>query len=183
MWVGDRVLLGISGLERGCPQLKKDQRYVLAMNSGRPLRTNRIYVDCWKKFNLKTLTFNVVFREKADRLANFIRKQCPSKAKRHSITSGLSAIVFSLHLCHNVDLYGFGLNEANRFEYHRDITQEKFLAGSTAHDWVTETRLLKYLTSNRDAVLKVMLDGFDPPNVRNRGASFDLPDVEDCVVK
>ena len=72
-----------------------------------------------------------------------------------------------------MDLYGFGLNEANRFEYHRDATLEQFLARRTAHDWVTETRLLKYLTSNRDTVSKLMLDGFDPPNVRNRGASFD----------
>ena len=182
---GDVMIFGNSALENGCPQLNKDQRYVLAMNKGpHSLRTNQFFVDCWKKYNLKTLTLNGVFREKADRLANFIRKQCPSKAKRHAITAGLSTIVFSLHLCYNVDLYGFGLNEANRFEYHRDITTEqKLLAGSTAHDWTTETRLLKYLTSSHDAVSKLMLDGFDPPNIRNCGSSFDLPGGKVCVVK
>ncbi|XP_065840019.1 type 2 lactosamine alpha-2,3-sialyltransferase-like [Oscarella lobularis] len=184
---GDVIIFGASALRPGCPQLKKDQRYILTTQSSDTLFKNKIYFqfyeDCWKKYNLKTFTLNGVFRQKAERLAAFVRKQCPSNAMRHSITSGLTAIVFTLHLCHNVDLYGFGLNEANQFEYHRNVTREQFLARPSRHDWPTETRLLKYLTSNRDAVSKLMLDGFDPPNVRNRGASFDLPGAKVCVVK
>ncbi|XP_065840024.1 uncharacterized protein [Oscarella lobularis] len=185
---GDVIIFGASAIRNGCPQLKKDQRYILAMS--KPFNAlskyksfYRFFVDCWKKYNLKTFSLNGVFRRKAEQLATFARNQCPSNATGHSITAGLSAIAFTLHLCRNVDLYGFGLNEANRFEYHRNVTGEQFLAGTTGHDWVTETRLLKYLTSNRDAVSKLMLDGFDPPNVRNRGASFDLPGAKVCVVK
>ena len=184
---GDVIIFGASALRPGCPQLKKGQRYILTTQSSNSLFKNKIYFqfykDCWKKYNLKTFTLNSVFRRKAELLANFVRKQCPSNATGHSITAGLSAIAFTLHLCHNVDLYGFGLNEANRFEYHRNVTLEQFLAGTTGHDWVTETRLLKYLTSNRDAVSKLMLDGFDPPNVRGHGAPFDLPGAKVCVVK
>ena len=56
-------------------------------------------------------------------------------------TSGLDAVVFALHLCREVHMYGFGLKGAKKFEYFANATNEEV---RNAHDFPAEAYFFTY---------------------------------------
>eukprot|EP00118_Oscarella_pearsei_P020126 m.216870 g.216870 ORF g.216870 m.216870 type:complete len:368 (+) comp39878_c0_seq9:22-1125(+) len=193
--LGDILFFGKSAIKMtngGCLALDSDRPYLLLkfndLNTYRKDFTS-VYRDCWQRYKQKMLTITSGFRENADAIARDLRQKCGRKKTAASLTAGMRAIVFSMHICRSVTLYGFGLNEAVTFNFHRNVSSEDYTLKKTKHDFVTETRMLKYLTShNSTAVSKFMLKGFDPPKIVARGASFDVPpfwlkpETKDCDI-
>ena len=183
---GDVIIYGSSGAMGPCPKLNQSQNYVLATTPG-PMSLRRkanvdFIRDCWKTYSKKIYLLSGELSIKARELCNYVRKECLTTYKGRYVTAGLTTLLFTMHICRNVDIYGYGLNEAKQFEYHRNKTMKTFYSQKTAHDWMSESRLLDYLTSNSDAPKKFVLEGYDyPTRVRRRGASYDVPDATRCL--
>ena len=185
---GDVLVFGPSAAVGLCSKFNRNQSYLLATIPG-PLTLQRkanidFIRDCWKSYGQKVYLINGEFSMKAGELCNYVRKECKTTYKRKDVTGGLTALLFTMHICRNVDIYGYGINEAELFEFHKNITVKKFYSMPTRHDWTSEARLLDYLTSNSDAPKKFMLPGYDhSPKVRRRGASYDVPGATRCLPK
>ena len=183
---GDVIIYGSSGAMGPCPKLNQSQNYVLTTTPG-PLSLRRkanldFIRDCWKTYSKKIYLLSGELSIKARELCNYVRKECLTTYKGRYVTAGLTTLLFTMHICRNVDIYGYGLNEAEQFEYHRNKTMKTFYSQKTAHDWMSESRLLDYLTSNSDAPKKFVLKGYDyPTRVRRRGASYDVPGATRCL--
>ena len=183
---GDVIIYGSSGAVGPCPKLNQSQDYVLATTPG-PMSLRRkanvdFIRDCWKTYSKKIYLLSGELSIKARALCNYVRKECLTTYKGRYVTAGLTTLLFTMHICRNVDIYGYGLNEAEQFEYHRNKTMKSFYSQKTVHDWMSESRLLDYLTSNSDAPKKFVLEGYDyPTRVRRRGASYDVPGATRCL--
>ncbi|XP_062508953.1 uncharacterized protein LOC134185187 [Corticium candelabrum] len=91
-----------------------------------------------------TSTFNL--------MSNF-RKFYHIKSARYS-TSGMYAVVFSLHLCSELDIYGFGFASGELYSYYRDMYKFRHV-----HDYNLETRVLESLSHNLTSPVDVLWMG------------------------
>ncbi|XP_062501555.1 CMP-N-acetylneuraminate-beta-galactosamide-alpha-2,3-sialyltransferase 1-like [Corticium candelabrum] len=60
-----------------------------------------------------------------------------------SPTAGMYAVIFSLHLCKELDIYGFGAGKGELYSYYRDL-----LTPSTQHYFDLEEEFLKDISHN-----------------------------------
>ncbi|XP_062502052.1 uncharacterized protein LOC134179173 [Corticium candelabrum] len=73
---------------------------------------------------------------------------------RRNPTAGMYAVIFSLHLCKEIDIYGFGAGKGELYAYYRDL-----LTPSTHHYFDLEEDFLKDISHNLTTPVDVLWMG------------------------
>ncbi|XP_065840448.1 CMP-N-acetylneuraminate-beta-galactosamide-alpha-2,3-sialyltransferase 1-like [Oscarella lobularis] len=89
--------------------------------------------NCWTRYRRKTYGMGPRVFELSNRLFYAYGRKYGTARSRFWVefkwmfpTSGFDTVVFALHLCREVHMYGFGLREAKRFEYFNNATVKEF---------------------------------------------------------
>ena len=114
------------------------------------LSSNAQCVDVtWKKFGVKTFIMSKYMFSIADRALEYERVRKSTKSVQLKPSCGLRSIIFLLHLCRNLHVYGFGGTKANEPYkcYSKESTSHSYW--TALHDFAGERRFIDAFASGK----------------------------------
>ncbi|XP_065833856.1 type 2 lactosamine alpha-2,3-sialyltransferase-like [Oscarella lobularis] len=96
----------------------------------------------WKKFGVKTFVMSRYVFSIAERALEYERVRKSTKSVRLKPSCGLKSIIFLLHLCRNLHVYGFGGTTANEpYKYYSNESTSNSYQ-TALHDFAGEKRFI-----------------------------------------